>query len=117
MQDNDRASRRGPYPRAFKTGIIEQCRQPGASVEDVAEQHGLRAALVYRWLAQDVQTVADGGHAQSSALPVFVPFEPLGSTSASAIRIELRHGEASVTIHWPMQAAASCGAWLQTWLS
>lgn len=112
-----RPRRRGPYSRAFKAQIIEQCRQGGVSVEDVAAHHGLREALVYRWLAQDTVEAGPSGATAASGRPAFIPFEPVLPDSGASIRIELQHGPAAVTIHWPVQAAASCGVWLQGWLS
>lgn len=109
--------RRGPYPRAFKAQVIEQCRQGGVSVEDVAAHHGLREALVYRWLAQDMVETGASRSADTAAPPVFIPLEPVPSDAGASIRIELQHGPAAVTIHWPVQAAASCGVWLEGWLS
>ena len=118
MSDIIGPRRRGPYPRAFKAQIIEQCRQGGVSVEDVAAHHGLREALVYQWLTQDTVQASSGTPAAgASGRAAFIPFEPVSPDVGASIRIELRHGPATVTIHWPVQAASSCGAWLQGWLS
>lgn len=108
--------RRGPYPRAFRAQVIEQCRQGGISVEDVAAHHGLREALVYRWLAQETVKPEPSAPTGTSASPPFIPVEP-ALVDPGSIRIELQHGEAAITIHWPVQAAASCGVWLEGWLS
>lgn len=118
MSDIIGPRRRGPYSRAFKAQIIEQCRQRSTSVAEVAARHGLREALVYRWLAQDTVEAGSGTPAAgASGRPAFIPFEPVSPNAGASIRIELQHGPASVTIHWPVQAAASCGVWLEGWLS
>lgn len=117
MSDIIGPRRRGPYPRAFKAGIIEQCRQGGVSVEDVATHHGLRASLVYRWLAQDTVETGPVRPDGAAAPAAFVSFEPVAADPGASIRIEVQHGPAAVTIHWPVQAASSCGVWLAHWLS
>ena len=117
MSDIIGPRRRGPYSRAFKAQIIEQCRQSGTSVAEVAARHGLREALVYRWLAQDTVEAVSSSPKGASGQPAFIPFEPASIDRGPSIRIELQHGPAAVTIHWPVQAAASCGIWLQGWLS
>ena len=78
MSDIIEPRRRGPYSRAFKAQIVEQWRQSGASVAEVAVRHGLREALVYRWLAQDTVEAGSGTPAANvSGRPAFIPFEPV----------------------------------------
>ena len=39
-----------------------------------------------------------------------------GHAPAADIRIELRRGQSSASVSWPVGDAASCAAWLREWL-
>ena len=52
------------------------------------------------------------GEAGSRALS---PLQPQASTLTD-IRIEIKRPTGSVTLCWPLDAAASCAAWLREWL-
>lgn len=110
----------------FKQRVVQACRQPGVSVAAVALSHGLNANLLRRWVVQH------------SAAPVLLAApEPLAPSVASAhddegqfvpvqlekdcapaadIRIELRRGQSTASVSWPVRDAASCAAWLREWL-
>jgi transposase len=107
----------------FKRQVVDACRQPDVSVAGVALAHGVNANLVRRWLkAQGVLppsrllTPDPVPRPEADALE-FVPLriDPAALPSQD-IRLELRRGTATVTVHWPLSAAGDCGAWLQAWL-
>jgi transposase len=114
---------RRQHSAEFKQQVVDACSQPGASVAGVALAHNLNANLVRRWLAEH-------GVLPPSRRPAPLPataleaeafgFVPIRLDPADPpprdIRIELRRGGSTVTIHWPLQAASDCGAWLQAWL-
>lgn len=102
----------------FKQRVVEACLQPGASVAGVALAHGINANLARRWLRArgelpPSRRVSPSPAPESNALE----FVPLRIESAPPdIRLELRRGATTVTIHWPVPAADECAAWLQAWL-
>lgn len=53
----DEHTRRREYTGLFKETVLEQTRQPGASVSAVALSHGLNL-MVHRWLREERQRVA-----------------------------------------------------------
>jgi len=104
----------------FKQRVVEACLAPGASVAGVALAHGVNANLVHRWLRDHGELppsrrVSPG---PVPALEVDVPgFAPVRvEPPPQDIRLELRRGAATVTVHWPLSAADACAAWLRAWL-
>jgi transposase len=119
MERVKRAPRR-KHSKDLRSRVLAECAQPGASVAAVAMAHGLNANLVRKWR----HTTADGsvpavlsqanktsGEFVALALPSQGGVMPLGD-----IRIELRRGATAMSIHWPVQCAGECAAWLREWL-
>lgn len=76
------------YTAAFKAWIVQQCRQPGASVAAIALANQLNANLVRKWIARP--TAAAPVPAQ--LLPVrIVPSLPAAPCEASLIEVQI-HG-------------------------
>ncbi len=109
--------------------MLQACSQPGASVAEIARQHGLNANVVHRWRAlaraqtapqvpQIVESQAVAPLAQALPVGGFVALRVTDAGAATHqgdIRIELRRGAASATVNWPLAGAASCTAWLREW--
>ena len=91
---------------------MAECGAPGASVAKVAMSHGINANVVHRWrqLAREVQPVraASAGEFVPVSLPAMSP-----TTHLRDIQIELRRGATTMTITWPVSAAADFGAWIR----
>src|SRR3989344_2542749 len=109
---------------------VRQGGQDGASVAGVALSHGLNPNMVHRWIREERQhNLGDAGQVTS---PQFIPLQlpaaavieaeppqacpPGTAQTGAAIHIEVRRGSAAVSIHWPMDSASSCAAWLRDWL-
>lgn len=112
---------RRQHSEEFKTQVIQACCAPGVSIAGVALAHGLNANLVRQWLVNrgiSPESRRSGRALAGAARPAqFVPVRIEAAPAASAeIRIEVRRGAATVTVHWPAQAAAECAAWLREWL-
>jgi transposase len=110
---NTRSGRRRHRPE-LKAQILAECAQPGASVAAVAMAHGINANLVHKWRRH-----AQGRHALPApatareefiALPVA---PPAAAPAPTDLRIEVRRGPVTVTLSWPLSAAADCAAWLR----
>ena len=41
------------YSPELKTQVMQECRQPGASIPGVALSHGINANIVHRWLREE----------------------------------------------------------------
>ena len=121
---------RREYSAAFKASVLQQTCQPGASVAGVALSHGLHPNMVHRWLREQrlsrpqvqppapafvalplAAVLADDHIAQPAA-----PGLSQSSNDAQVIRIELQRASATVTIVWPVAAAAQCAQVLRDWL-
>jgi transposase len=97
------------YPPEFKAKLVAEAERPGASVAQVALAHGLNANMLHTW-RREARATAGGtpGRAEFVALPVAtVP------AVSAPIRIELRHGNTSVAVSWPTEAADACAGWLR----
>ena len=112
MQDASRRPRRR-HSAALKAQILAACAQPGASVAGVALEYGINAHMVHRWRGRAKGRVQ--GEQAKSALAEFVPLTvsdaPLVAASEE-IRIEICRGACSISIAWPISAAATCASWL-----
>ena len=119
----DRRRRRTHSP-TFKAQVLQACSLPGVSIAAVALSNGLNANLVRRWLnARDVSAAAAVQTTQLSASSSptggdrFVAVQLADRPAEAAdIRLELRRGPVAMSVSWPSQEAAACGAWLQKWL-
>ncbi|CAN7603320.1 transposase [Variovorax paradoxus] len=113
-----RATRR-KHSAQFKAEVLEACRQPDASAAAIARLYNLNANVVHRWRADDRKAAAPKA-AEVPALPApaFIALDvpPEAEVSARDIRIELKRGGATAVVHWPVESASSCAAWLREWL-
>jgi transposase len=130
MQPN---SHRRVHAAEFKSQVLQECRQPGASVAAVALAHGLNVNLVRKWLVgrglKRTGLAAPRQVATAAPTMQFVPIElaAAGAVEPAAveeaaqqrsvlaeppIHIELRRGSAQLTVRWPSSQAAACAAWL-----
>jgi len=100
------------YSAELQAQVLAECGAPGASVARVAMTHGINANVVHRWR----QLAREGRGAPAKLTAEFVPVSlPALSPPATAadIQIELRRGATTMTITWPLTAAADFGAWMR----
>lgn len=109
MEDTKRAPRRR-HDTELKTLVLDQCKQPGASVARIALSHGLNANLVHKWRRKARQ-----GKAPVVARSEFIPVQLTAPAPAARheVRIELRRGSIAVNVDWPLSAMPECAAWLR----
>jgi transposase len=118
--------RRREYSAEFKASVLDQCRQPGASVAGIALGYGINPNMVHRWMreARQSQMLADLQQGASAFVPLqlspspmidaepgsAMPEAPIPSQSVTAqiIRMELTRASGTVIVHWPLAAAAQC---------
>ena len=122
----NRVIKRAPRRRhsaALKAQVLQACRQPHASIAAIARQHDLNANVVHRWRVNERNAVAltPGSPTANPSGFVAVSFHPETPAPAEPmplpdIRIELQRGATTAVVRWPVQAAASCAAWLYEWL-
>ncbi len=109
------APRRRHSPE-LKAAVVDECRRPGASVAAIALARELNANLVHQWL----RNAATGTAATADSKAGFIEVRAAGVSTPIAlpppasrdIRIELRRGTTSISVAWPVDAAAQCGTWL-----
>ena len=107
------------YSPELKAQVVQQCRQPGASVAGIALSHGINANIVHRWLrehAQGTLVVQTKGFVPVKLDPPAALAASLNSEVAPDIRVEIRKGAHAIVVNWPLQGAASCSTWLREWL-
>ncbi|MCM2339803.1 transposase [Rhodoferax sp.] len=124
--------RRREYSAEFKAGVLEQCRQPGASLAGVALGYGINPNMVHRWMREERQRreLVELQRGASTFIPLQLAASPCvnpdlakcaqATTAQSAatedIRVEIQRAGGKVTVTWPVQSASECGAWLREWL-
>jgi transposase len=114
-------TRRRRHSKEFKETVIRAAMQPNVSIAAVALHYRLNANLLRRWVAAWEQRDAAREARQSLSMPPaeFIPLRleaPGAAPASTGIQIEVRRGAATVTVRWPLCAAADCAAWLQGWL-
>lgn len=130
-------SQRRVHGADFKTQVLAECQQPGASVAAVALAHSLNVNLLRKWLvgrgikrtglaAPRTVTRKPVGVDTSVSSLQFIPVEiaSVAATAAAAapeqteppdaeeIRVELTRGATQLCVRWPSTQAAACAAWL-----
>ena len=82
--------------------------------------HGLNSNMVHRWLREQPPSPAAGVPALASAtttpVPSFTAVPLTGTGIHHDIRLELRRGNTTVIVSWPLSAADACTKWLAQWL-
>lgn len=113
-----RATRRKHSAR-FKAEVLEACRQPDSSAAAIARLYNLNANAVHRWRADDRRAASPKAtDVPTLPMPDFIALDvqPEAEMPSRDIRIELKRGSATAVVHWPMESASSCAAWLREWL-
>jgi transposase len=122
-------SSRRVHGAEFKSKILVECQKPGVSVASVALAHGLNVNLVRKWLVgrglKRCGLVTQASSPDAATLPA-LQFMPLAldapsatatatatTPSAQNIHIELRRGEARLSVQWPASQPEACAAWLR----
>jgi transposase-like protein len=118
------------HSEAFKSQVVQQCKQDRASVAGVALRFNVNANIVHRWLREHER---HGLHSNPAFVPAAIdypltPTLPVPATVVNQhtdsvlsqnhndIRVEIQRGQCAITVHWPTQASAACSAWLSEWL-
>lgn len=108
MTTDKKRIRRNHSP-ALKAQVLAECEVPGASVAKVAMTHGINANIVHGW-----RKLAREQLVRPVATTAFVPLAiESASTPERRIDVELRRGAVSMTIGWPLSAAAEMTVWMR----
>jgi transposase len=131
-------SQRRVHGVEFKTQVLAECQQPGASVAAVALSHGLNVNLLRKWLVgrgikrtglaapRTVTHKAACADDTSASSLQFIPVEiapaPVAASASTTeqaevpvgeIHVELTRGATRLSVRWPSAQAAACAAWLR----
>ena len=98
----------------FKADAVAAASQPGMSMASVALAREINANLLRRWV-REAELLQGAEEARPAlAAPAFVPVAlPDHAAPAGEIRIEVRRGATTITVTWPMAAAAECAGWMR----
>ena len=116
---NKRALRR-KHSAELRAKVLRACKQPGASVAEIAQLHELNANVVHRWRVDERNAVvpamqeAPSGFLAVNIIPeTCTNSEPLPPAD---IRVEVTRANATIVVKWPLQDSAACAVWLREWL-
>ncbi len=99
------------HERDLKDRVLAECSEAGASVAQVALNHGLNANLVHKWRREASRSQAPiEADRTAQFIPVALPRDP---QPLPDLRIELRRGATTITVAWPIAAAAECASWMR----
>lgn len=113
------------YTREFKAELVAACQQPGASIAGLASSHAMNANVLHRWLkehARDGRHQLDGARVPgavvaSASAPAFIPIKlptVMHEPRVSELKVELHKGALSMSVTWPISAAADFAQWTQS---
>ena len=114
-------TQRRQYSQAFKTHIVDTCKQPGASLAAIAQHHHINRNTLYRWLRETKPSDTcsppiSPSPARPQPIPTsFVPVQ-LHSPLQDCIHLQLLKHDLTVRIDWPVAHAQSCLHTLQSLL-
>ena len=114
--------RRRKHSDDFKADAVAAATQPGMSMAAVALSRGINANLLRRWVHEAEGRAAPAPpiipvrpHANTRpAAAAFVPVQlPAPPQAVPDIRVEVRRGATTISVHWPAQAASECALWIR----
>ena len=106
--------RRRLHSEEFKADAVAAASQPGVSMASVALSRGVNANLLRRWVREAEVPLAKLPTKAAAVSSTFIPVElPDPGASAAEIRIDLRRGATTITVAWPLAAAAECAGWIR----
>ena len=103
---------RRQYTSDFKQTIVTACQKPGASVANIAMQHGINANLVHRWIR-----ALNNTHPNSKAKPAFIALPVSTQQNHNAVIFNLPTAQGDVQVEWPIEQAMQSAQWLKAVLS
>ena len=110
---NSKRTPRRRHAAKLKAQILRECHELGASVVSVALAHGLNAYLVHKWRRRRANGDVAVKPMRASAEFIALPLTLSPPAAAADIRIELRRGATTMSVTWPVAAAADCAAWMR----
>ena len=116
------------YSAQFKAEMVAHCLQGEVSLASLAVEHGMNPNVLHRWVAEHkryghhclsddrvLTPLASPPPVAASFIPV--PFSaPSPAASEEPIRLELKRGNSTVHVAWPVGSAAQCVDLLREWL-
>jgi transposase len=117
MEQGPGRLRRRRHSAEFKAEAVAACRKPGISVAATVLARSVNANLLRRWIVEAER--AQSGTVVPTLLTAtpkegFVALAlPENSSDETPIRVEVRRGAMTVSVHWPRSAMHECGIWLR----
>jgi transposase len=112
--------RRRRHDGEFKAQIVAASLHPGVSIAAVALANGINTNLLRRWVKEHRESllvspgcVADRADSYEPTTVVPVGLPSTGNTEAGDIRMDLRRGNTSVQMSWPVAHLALLGPLLK----
>lgn len=79
--------RRPNFPIAFKRQLAQQACEPGVSVSQLAQQHGINVNMLFKWRRHWVAGLFDAAPAHQAMLPVTIVETSTSVVPASKTRL------------------------------
>jgi transposase len=109
------ASGRRSYSPEFKAQVVATCRIPGMSVASVARQHGINHNILHRWL-RELAPVSLNECVSSPPAFIELPMPQIKAESTPAasdnVQVELRRGDLTIKVSWPVASVSECSRFL-----
>ncbi|WP_225776379.1 transposase [Pseudomonas sp. Marseille-Q5115] len=103
--------KRRTYSKSFKTQVIQECAEPGASIANIALGYSLNANLLHKWIrlhAQETKAI------QPAFIRLHTEAPGTGSLAQpSSICLEIQHPCTPVKMTWPVDSAIDCASFIR----
>ncbi|OXC79762.1 transposase [Caballeronia sordidicola] len=122
-QDVPTGHTRRTFSPAFKSKLIEQCRQVGVSCSGVAISHGMNPNVLRRWI-KEVDNPSDAATPARKpvdveikpsfiALPMTAPTPQAPDAAQVNVRIDIARNGTTVSVLWPHFCLSDSAAWVR----
>ncbi len=102
------------YTPDFKAAVVAACQQPGASVAQIAMQHGINANLVHKWIRKSSPVPL----CLVDSSPAFIPLPmPTPSSAVAVIELSIPSAQGTISVKWPVTQSERCAQWFKAVLS
>ena len=108
--NGDKTTPRRRYSGETKAQILAECEAAGASVASVAMRHGINANVVHSWRRRERALAVAPALQATQFLPMNIS-PPEQADAVPTIQVELRRGATTLSLVWPVAAAAQLAAW------
>lgn len=107
MSSSSSRSRR-VHSEQFKAEVLAACKQPGASIREIARRHGVHVNLVHKWRGKTLSVVGQPKRVEKTKRDAFIAVPLKAERTTEQLVVQVRRGGTEVVMYWPLSHAKQC---------